>query len=131
VSPATEAVRSLFLLGLVLACPAAAQTPLCAWNGTGLTCPGQPAFSGPLTPAPQPGALPTPTQRLAQLQAHADFDRALAAAEVAQDTGRAQTLARADALIAAGDCTSAEALVRDKAKGDLAAVASRCAAARK
>lgn len=124
-------MRSLVLLGIALGTPAAAQTPLCTWNGTSLTCPGQPAFSGPLTPSPQPGVLPTPAQRLAQLQAQADFDRALAAAEIARDTKRAQTLERADALIVAGDCAAAEALVREKARGDLAAIASRCAAARK
>lgn len=75
--------------------------------------------------------MPTPSQRLAQLQAEADFGRALAAAEMAQDTQRAQTLERADAMIAAGDCAAAETLVREKAKADLAAVASRCSAARK
>jgi hypothetical protein len=75
--------------------------------------------------------VPTPTQRLAQLQAEADFGRALAAAEMAQDTQRARTLERADAMIAAGDCAAAETLVREKAKAALAAVASRCAAARK
>lgn len=124
-------MRIPFLLGLVLASPVAAQTPLCAWNGASLSCPGAPTFSGPLTPTPQPGAVPTPTQRLAQLQAEADFGRALAAAEVALDTQRAQTLERADAMLSAGDCAAAETLVREKAKADLAAVASRCSAARK
>jgi hypothetical protein len=124
-------MRHLTLLGLALAAPGAAQTPLCVWNGTGLTCPGQPAFSGPLTPTPLPGALLTPTQRLAQLEAQADFDRALAAAEVAHDVKRTQTLERADMMIALGDCAAAEALVRKEAKTDLAAVASRCAALRK
>jgi hypothetical protein len=124
-------MRSLFLCALALASPAAAQTPLCAWNGTGLTCPGQPALSGPLTPAPQPGAPPTPTQRLVQLQAQADFDRALVAAAVAQDTARVQALQRADTLIAAGDCAAAETLAHEQAQADLPAVASRCAAARK
>ena len=124
-------MRRLLFFSLALASPAAAQTPLCAWNGSGLTCPGQPVLSGPLTPALQPGMLPTPDQRLAQLQARADFDRALAAARVAQDDKRAETLARADTLIASGDCAAAETLVRGSAASDLAAIASRCAAAHK
>lgn len=124
-------MRGLTLLGLILAGSATAQTPLCAWNAAGLTCPGQPALSGPLTPTPEPGALLTPTQRLAQIQAQADFDRALAAAEAARNLGRTKTLERADNLIAAGDCAAAETLVRQKARTDLAAVASRCAATRK
>jgi hypothetical protein len=81
--------------------------------------------------APQAGTPPTPQQRLAELQAQADFDRALIVARTAQNVARTQALKRADTLIAAGNCADAETLVREKTPDDLAADASRCAAPRK
>ena len=122
---------AFLMLGLLWAGAAIAQTPLCAWNGTSLSCPNQPAPSGPLMPQLQPGALPTPQQRLAEIQAQADFDRALVAARIAQDTERVNTLERADSLVEAGRCADAETLVREKAPTELATVTSRCAAPRK
>ena len=119
------------LLAALWTATATAQTPLCAWNGASLSCPDRPAPVGPLTPQAHLGAPPTPAQRLEQLQTQADFDRALIAAQVAQDAKRTETLARAEALIAAGECSAAETLVREKAPTELARLASRCAAARK
>jgi hypothetical protein len=117
------------LLAALWTATATAQTPLCAWNGASLSCPDRPAPMGPLTPQAQLGALPTPQQRLTQLQAQADFDRALIAARIAQDTARVTTLERADTLVSAGRCADAETLVREKAPAELATIASRCAAA--
>ena len=117
------------MLGLFWAGAAVAQTPLCAWNGTSLSCPNQ--SSGPLTPQIQPGALPTPQQRLAEIQAQADFDRALIATRIDQGAARANTLERADTLVEAGRCADAKTLVREKAPTELPTVASRCAAAPK
>ena len=57
------------LLGSLWTAAAIAQTPLCAWNGTSLSCPNQPVPQGPLTPAAPFNALPTPQQRLAELHA--------------------------------------------------------------
>lgn len=119
------------LLGAAWAGAAAAQTPLCVWNGTSLSCPNQAAPSGPLTPGAQLGALPSPQQRLAELQAQADFDRALIAARVAQDAERVRVLERADTLVTSGSCADAETLVREKAPAELPAITSRCAAPRK
>ncbi|MBA2918447.1 hypothetical protein [Sphingomonas sp. CGMCC 1.13658] len=113
---------------LAMASPTAAQTPLCAWNGTSLSCPNQPVPQGPLTPAQPFKALPTPQQRLAELQAQADFDRTLIAARTAQDAKLLKVLEQADGLIAAGSCPDAETLVREKAPTEIATVTSRCAA---
>jgi hypothetical protein len=119
------------LFGSLWTVSAIAQTPLCVWNGTSLSCPDTPAPGAPPAQQIQPGGLPTPQRRLAEIQAQADFDRALIAARAAEDTRRVQVLERADALVTAGRCTDAETLVREKAPAAVSAIASRCAATRK
>jgi hypothetical protein len=116
------------LMGALWPIVATAQTPLCAWKGTSLSCPSQPVPQGPLTPAAPFDALPTRQQRLTELQAQADFDRALIAARTAQDAKRLKVLEQADSLIAAGNCPDAETLVRENAPAEIATVTSRCAA---
>ena len=118
------------LLSLVLAGPAAAQTPLCVWSGTGLICPGQPAPSAPTVSTIVPSILPSPEQQLNQLQAQADLDRAVVAAQAEQAQQRA-SIDRTDPLTIPGVCAGAETVVRENKPGDLAGYAPRCTAAPK
>lgn len=121
-------MRILVPIGLALASPAAAQTPLCAWSGTALICPSQPSASiGPLTETGRAGIRPSPEQRLRDVQAQVDLDRAVIAARV----GQAESEDRAKSLTANPVCAGAETEVRDARPGDLAGFAPHCAVSRK
>jgi hypothetical protein len=123
-------MRILFLFGLAFASAAGAQTPVCAWSGSALLCPGRPAPSNLIAPMPLPGAIPTPEQRIHRLQAQADFDRELASARIEQAKQPATASGLTNAL-RAELCTGGETVVRDSKQGDLTGLNPRCAAAHK
>ena len=122
------------VLALVLAgigAPVAAQTPLCAWNGAALVCPGQ-TMPGPLPLyEQQTGQLPPIADRIDRLNDQATLDRALALAQAEQAGRKAEAARQADASAAAGYCTGGEVLNTDAAEPGLELLRARCKAPRR
>jgi hypothetical protein len=122
---------SALLIGLAL--PAAAQTPLCQWNGASLDCPGR-------APAVVPGMLDSVSQldplqrqreqRLMALQDQAAQDRAVALARADQAQARANLREQLRLQVATGRCGEAELLARQSAPDLLPDILTTCAGGR-
>jgi hypothetical protein len=123
-------VKLLFLGCFVLAAPAAAQTPLCAWDGSGLACPTQSMPTVPYRPV-EPTQPPTIAEHIARLNEQAAFDRALAVTRAERDLEDRQATAQAEARAGGGYCSGGERLNADSAEPGLELLHSRCRAPRR
>ncbi|MFD1612881.1 hypothetical protein ACFSCW_13825 [Sphingomonas tabacisoli] len=109
-------MRSLLITAatLLIAGQANAQTGLCIWNGTGLTCPGSTSLIDPGIGRYDPAnAIRRELDRsLESAQAQAELTRQAIADRQRQEDESVALRMKTDALVAAKQCATAETLAR-------------------
>ena len=115
-------MRSILITAFLIAGPANAQTGLCVWNGTGLTCPGSTSSLDPGIGRYDPeNAIRRGLDRsLESAQAQAELTRQAIADRQRQEDESVALRMKTDALVAAKQCATAETLARSAA--DLSAL---------
>lgn len=115
---------------MLLVAPARAQLGVCAWNGSGLTCPidAPPAVIHSDRYDPLGRLQESREQAQAHADAQADFARRVAAERQRREVASAERRRSADALVGSGQCAAAEALARSSSDADvLMQVQTSCA----